>query len=1352
MKPKNPKLHQFLLQQQLPDDLRVSPPTDHRTQTSSASSSSLPPSSSTRIIKAVDHVNQLALESCRCIHLQEYLPHLLDLQLCRSTLHPRGWIMANPVHSLHLASTQLENVTPVSQRNKPPPVLYGEEQQRTEALRTRGIVEYWSPLDGFSTAMDDETSPLDPDAVSTLEAIKKQQQQQEKLADPSPPTTSCSPPTKKARLDPDQVGSITGEFVVSAAAALPTTLSPKAVSFQEATTSHTKDPVAAKSSKACGPGGANMVEDSKKCEAEVAENVHQNIISDQSKVTATVDVPDQDVKMDEKKPSKEGKDDDAVENFVEARMGKNGFVAIAEEITSSGKESTVADTEAKTEAVGAATIEGGSTAVVDTKQKVAEPAETRVDERMGLAETKKDGSEHDSKATKTTQQEEITKKEDQSKDETFESGVHSELTFEKNDEATGENQIQRLVVAKSSQETIEKLSKEDVEPAKSGVMTDDHRVKKEPTGVLFSGGKNQSDPVLVNGQGEKQMSSESESVLVISSHDEKSHKTTKPETTTSSGLPILKEGHVKEERKGPVDVKNDEANISDPVVVTSQSSPSKFQSASASSGPSSERISEKKEEQTLPSLKADPYFEHLRSEEDRIRLIRQSIAMKRGHTKSEAKDASSTTSKKKRKRDADIFKPSIIPGWRAAAAQELSPEQEDEWLSASRQANETVENWMTNYRLSRESFWMGRKPHKKSPLPSQSPFYLHREEPDPTLCCQWCVAEEKSRLKRATPKKTKERKVFVGDELMRCLECSFVGCSPSSFAPKSKKHILQHLLISGHQFAVSCGEKAQIFCFSCGDIVYHDVFEQEKIRIDCSKRLSYMGWKEHYVLRSFDAFQFLKTQDHGIVWRGLIATYPPNVPREHFFATQLVMRRQSLFEGNTEESWVSSRPKALSFTVKQHAKTDEEKYRVAAPVGMYNHGNTCYMSAILQCLIFCEPLQQYFLKKIGHHHKSCEMYRKEIDVRAAVAKSRISSSKSKKLAASSSKKAAAKLTPQICLACEMDRLFLSYFGSTNGVNVFSSLEETYRGLVGDDAEELPGNGFDGPELERGCPLLISDLITSAWKSGGMDHLAGYEQRDAHEFLNSFLELLGKDIVKFRDRVFAAVTCIGEENALSSKPKPVETDVVSHLFEGSLRSVLLCERCGVKRVQHEPFVNISLSLSEEVERMQRGKCQTPVDMSVEACLEHFVLPEKLGDLVFCTSCGRKTETKKQHTFSKLPKVLCLHLKRFDAAQNKKIENFVSFPAFGLNLGSFLSHWCEVSRLGDNNVAPGTEPNIIYDLFGTVNHKGNMQSGHYVANVKVGSQWYSCNDQMVCSATEGSVLTADGAYVLFYMRRL
>jgi len=218
------------------------------------------------------------------------------------------------------------------------------------------------------------------------------------------------------------------------------------------------------------------------------------------------------------------------------------------------------------------------------------------------------------------------------------------------------------------------------------------------------------------------------------------------------------------------------------------------------------------------------------------------------------------------------------------------------------------------------------------------------------------------------------------------------------------------------------------------------------------------------------------------------------------------------------------------------------------------------------------------------------------------------------------------------------------------------------------------------------------------------------------------------------------------------------DVVKSLFEGSLSSVLLCEECGTKRKRTEEFLNVSLSLSEEVARRQSFPGDTKSgDLSVETCLERFVLPEKLGDPVDCPNCRKKTPTQKQHTFGTLPKVLCLHLKRFDAAQNKKIDDYVSFPARGLNMGKYLAQWCEVSRLrstmGDESL--DTEPHINYDLFGTVNHVGNMSSGHYVTNVKVGSKWYKINDAHVTLAGgdggEETVVKDAGAYILFYARR-
>jgi ubiquitin C-terminal hydrolase len=61
-----------------------------------------------------------------------------------------------------------------------------------------------------------------------------------------------------------------------------------------------------------------------------------------------------------------------------------------------------------------------------------------------------------------------------------------------------------------------------------------------------------------------------------------------------------------------------------------------------------------------------------------------------------------------------------------------------------------------------------------------------------------------------------------------------------------------------------------------------------------------------------------------------------------------------------------------------------------------------------------------------------------------------------------------------------------------------------------------------------------------------------------------------------------------------------------------------------------------------------------------------------------------------------------------------------------------------------------PDVMFDLFATVNHRGTLQSGHYVNNIQVDSVWYHCNDAAISLVSENEVMNADGAYLLFYIR--
>jgi ubiquitin C-terminal hydrolase len=67
-----------------------------------------------------------------------------------------------------------------------------------------------------------------------------------------------------------------------------------------------------------------------------------------------------------------------------------------------------------------------------------------------------------------------------------------------------------------------------------------------------------------------------------------------------------------------------------------------------------------------------------------------------------------------------------------------------------------------------------------------------------------------------------------------------------------------------------------------------------------------------------------------------------------------------------------------------------------------------------------------------------------------------------------------------------------------------------------------------------------------------------------------------------------------------------------------------------------------------------------------------------------------------------------------------------------------------------------PKVLYDLFATVNHRGTLHQGHYTAYVKCGNCWYFCNDAHVTTAGVGDgekeVLSSDGAYMLFYQKKI
>ena len=206
-----------------------------------------------------------------------------------------------------------------------------------------------------------------------------------------------------------------------------------------------------------------------------------------------------------------------------------------------------------------------------------------------------------------------------------------------------------------------------------------------------------------------------------------------------------------------------------------------------------------------------------------------------------------------------------------------------------------------------------------------------------------------------------------------------------------------------------------------------------------------------------------------------------------------------------------------------------EGWRIAAPVGMYNLGNTCFMSSVLQCLLHCVPLQRHFLRDVGHHHGSCDILRRAArnGGDGGMGTDPINAPRSsgsydngngngndnsnviRNGNGNGNGNGGSSDDLSLCLACETDRLFLESFGSAAGTDAFGALSEAETSGARSAPNRGRGDIPTRPRQQRGRPLVPQRVLSAAWRSGGMDHLAGYEQRDAHEFLQAFLDILGK---------------------------------------------------------------------------------------------------------------------------------------------------------------------------------------------------------------------------------------------------
>lgn len=314
--------------------------------------------------------------------------------------------------------------------------------------------------------------------------------------------------------------------------------------------------------------------------------------------------------------------------------------------------------------------------------------------------------------------------------------------------------------------------------------------------------------------------------------------------------------------------------------------------------------------------------------------------------------------------------------------------------------------------------------------------------------------------------------------------------------------------------------------------------------------------------------------------------------------------------------------------------------------------------------------------------------------------------------------------------------------------------------------------FHSTEKAEGYGMVA--MLQSSWRGGGA--LAGYQQQDAHEYLQFILNSLHTANIEPDTKEEKAEDC---------------PCIIHKTFCGILLSTVTCSKCKNTSNARDAFMDLSLDVRQPGFKKKENKIammtgkekggggdkdkEKPVvpPMALLDCFDRFTSPETLPATDYtCRKCDSAQLAIKRLSLSRLPPVLPIHLKRFSHSKNNgasiKLDTRVRFP-MTIDLAPYTTGWNPGPKSKKDMAAAmvngkkekdekekkdeegkGVRLKPVYQLSSVIVHKGKMDSGHYVSFSRVYDEWFMFDDSKVVLVEESEVLASE-AYMLFYVVR-
>eukprot|EP00049_Salpingoeca_infusionum_P007941 m.128224 g.128224 ORF g.128224 m.128224 type:complete len:732 (+) comp13867_c0_seq2:79-2274(+) len=453
-------------------------------------------------------------------------------------------------------------------------------------------------------------------------------------------------------------------------------------------------------------------------------------------------------------------------------------------------------------------------------------------------------------------------------------------------------------------------------------------------------------------------------------------------------------------------------------------------------------------------------------------------------------------------------------------------------------------------------------------------------------------------------------------------------------------------------------------------------------------------------------------------------------------------------------------------------------------VGLFNCGNTCYMSAALQVLAHCTPLTDAVLsceghvqfmessrQELGHEHASLSGYLRHLiytlwntDKKAISPQFFVSHVR--------------KLNPMYNSYQQQDsQEFLRYLLSTMDDELqFATEEQTpiarlgtkpsaTRSIISDIFEgkllssivcDKCGKASNRTEAFTDFVVDIPSNDKVAYYHGGeLDNGPRHDAANARREPTLASSPSSKQQVKRRRKKKGSKLVHGKDGqdaAVTASTIPSGTPASA---TASITTLASLAQQGVSQISDGVktvlgwigylFTPLSF-IGDGLIDFMPSFSQRHVALS--DCLRMFSEEERLcaeaKNQYACNTCGLQ-DASKRTTIQSLPEVLCISIKRFRFSHGflAKDHTHVDFPVELTITKEHLSE--DLCQAMGSNEAPQ------YCLSSVICHTGGFGSGHYFAYCRdtLTNEWFMFNDQQVYSVSEATVLGAP-AYVLVYQR--